>query len=498
MRFPFLRDATLVDFLRLLPQRGYVVGGAVRDALMGRDIQDVDVAVGVPIAEIITCLRPHYKIVESGLHHGTITAILRPSKQWQALLDAAGLTENDARRKYAAVWLKEDFYVRAVEVTQFREDLTTDGRHATVGYTPDLRTDAKRRDFAINAMYVDCEGNLTDLFGGQSDLVAKIVRFVGDPQQRLVEDHLRQLRYYRFRAQLGFSGPETPRDRSMLQHALEVSRPHLAQLSAERRRDELNKLLAAPPPSATAVLLDMKDDLPAILPSTEPMPNLVFVRLRWQLACDVTPPTSPHLTGRDGLANSLAEWMHDLKHPMPKLVPLLRLAALVPCNAGKTVARGLKLPKSQTAALVKRDALMPWLRGVANLKLSLDTDPEELYNVYQHLNQHAGAPLLLAMLTIIAEILEENTAQSPAPDKWHELLNNNPQLAVLQDICALRTRTKRRRFPLTGTDALSEGCVGVQVREFLKKTTIIWLKSKCRMERKKILLTWKKNTVTVI
>ncbi|OAN60207.1 CCA tRNA nucleotidyltransferase [Sphingomonas sp. TDK1] len=199
---------TLTDVLGAAEGLCRFVGGAVRDALLGIPVADLDLATALPPEDVLARLRAAgIRAVPTGLEHGTITAVLESGP---------------------------------VEVTTLRRDVSTDGRHATVAFTDDWREDAARRDFTINALYADPKsGELTDYFGGIEDLAARRVRFIGDPLRRIAEDHLRILRFFRFLARFG----DTP-DREGLDACTARARDLMA-LSRERIRDELLKLLVA-------------------------------------------------------------------------------------------------------------------------------------------------------------------------------------------------------------------------------------------------------------
>lgn len=184
------------------------VGGVVRDTLLGQPVHDIDIATRLAPDEVIDRLRAAgIKVVPTGLAHGTVTAVL-----------ASG----------------------PVEVTTLRRDVATDGRHATVAFTDDWREDAARRDFTINALYADpADGRVHDYFGGLADLAARHVRFIGDPYQRIAEDHLRILRFFRFLARFG----DTP-DPTGLTACIDRANDLMA-LSRERIADELLRLLVA-------------------------------------------------------------------------------------------------------------------------------------------------------------------------------------------------------------------------------------------------------------
>ena len=146
-----------------------LVGGAVRDGLLGLAGTDIDLATQLPPAEVMARVTAAgLKAVPTGVAHGTITAV------------GDGLT---------------------AEVTTLRRDVATDGRHAEVAFTDDWQADASRRDFTINALYATLpDGEISDFFGGRADLGARRVRFIGDPLTRIAEDHLRILRFFRFSA----------------------------------------------------------------------------------------------------------------------------------------------------------------------------------------------------------------------------------------------------------------------------------------------------------
>src|SRR6185295_19219838 len=153
------------------------VGGCVRDTLLGLPVSDVDLATRLTPETVLDRLRKAgIKAVPTGIAHGTITAVI------------AGAP---------------------VEVTTLRRDVATDGRRATIAYTEDWREDAARRDFTFNALLADPVGSqVVDYFGGGADLKARRVRFIGEPLQRIAEDHLRILRFFRFHARFGRGAPD--------------------------------------------------------------------------------------------------------------------------------------------------------------------------------------------------------------------------------------------------------------------------------------------------
>lgn len=220
--------AELLDTLHRAGYAAYVVGGCVRDSLLGLTPHDWDLCTSALPQQVMELFGAQ-RCIPTGLQHGTVTV-----KQSGALY----------------------------EITTFRTEGTyTDGRHPDeVHFVPDVREDLARRDFTINAMAYNEKGGLVDPFGGQADLQSGIVRAVGVPRQRFTEDALRILRLYRFAARFGFAiDPPTA------QAAQELC-AHLDCVSVERIEEELAKLLSAPAPAA---YLD-KEILLVILPELSP------------------------------------------------------------------------------------------------------------------------------------------------------------------------------------------------------------------------------------
>jgi len=209
------------------------VGGCVRDALLGLEQSDVDLATRfTPDAVVKRLEAARIKAVPTGIAHGTITAV------------SAGTP---------------------VEVTTLRRDVSTDGRRATVAFTDDWRADAARRDFTINALSADpLSGEVFDYFDGLADLEARRVRFIGDPLQRIAEDHLRILRFFRFHARFGQGKPDAEGLRASVARAND-----LMALSRERIADELLKLLGLPDPAATVRLMIERGIFRPVLPEIE-------------------------------------------------------------------------------------------------------------------------------------------------------------------------------------------------------------------------------------
>lgn len=198
----------LLEALRATGGETRIVGGAVRDSLLGRAPHEIDLATtALPEAVTKAAAAAGLKSVPTGVEHGTITVVVEGTP---------------------------------FEVTTLREDVETYGRHAKVRFGDDFETDALRRDFTINALSLSQDGKLHDYAGGLADLEARRVRFIGDPAIRIAEDHLRVLRFFRFHAAFG----EGALDAAGL-HAAILARASLAKLSGERIRAETLKLLAA-------------------------------------------------------------------------------------------------------------------------------------------------------------------------------------------------------------------------------------------------------------
>jgi poly(A) polymerase len=209
------------------------VGGAVRDELLGLPVSDVDLATRLRPEEVIERLEvAKIKAVPTGIDHGTITAV------------------SDGH---------------PFEVTTLRRDVSTDGRRATVAYTDDWKADAARRDFTINALSADPgTGEIFDYFGGLDDLQHRHIRFIGDPLQRIAEDHLRILRFFRFHARFGAGEPDAAALEACTQRAND-----LMALSRERIADELLKLLAVSDPAPTVAIMLQRNVLRPVLPEIE-------------------------------------------------------------------------------------------------------------------------------------------------------------------------------------------------------------------------------------
>ena len=220
----WLKAGALARLLGVLDGDGEearVVGGAVRNALLDMPIAEIDVATtAVPDEVVKRVTAAGFKPVPTGIEHGTITVVIE----------------------------KHPF-----EVTTLRRDVETYGRHAKVAFGRDWKVDAERRDFTINGLSATRDGTVYDYVGGLDDLAARRVRFIGDPAKRIAEDYLRILRFFRFHAAYGAGGHP---DADGLAACI-AGRAGLDQLSRERVRMEMMKLLVAP--HAVPTLIAMAD-----------------------------------------------------------------------------------------------------------------------------------------------------------------------------------------------------------------------------------------------
>src|ERR1700743_2596429 len=204
---PWLTSGPTARVLELLngnSEEARVVGGAVRNALLGISTGDIDIAITALPAEVIRRAKAAgIKSVPTGIEHGTVTLVVE---------------------------------AQPFEVTTLREDIETFGRKAKVAFGRDWKRDAERRDFTINGLSVDAAGVIHDYVGGLADIAARRVRFIGDPDRRIAEDYLRVLRFFRIHAAYGAGEPDREGYLACI-----AGRDGLATLSAERMRMEILK-----------------------------------------------------------------------------------------------------------------------------------------------------------------------------------------------------------------------------------------------------------------
>ena len=211
------------------------VGGCVRNALLGELVGDLDLATDALPEKVVRLVEAAgFKAIPTGIDHGTVTVL------------AGGLPH---------------------EITTFRRDVQTDGRHAVVAYSTDVAQDAARRDFTMNALYADPSGEVVDPLGGLPDLRARRLRFVGEPSQRIREDYLRILRFFRFSATYG--DPSLGMDAEGLAACAELA-DGIDGLSRERIGAEMRKLLSARDPAPALASMAASGVLRHVLSGADP------------------------------------------------------------------------------------------------------------------------------------------------------------------------------------------------------------------------------------
>jgi poly(A) polymerase len=268
------------------------VGGAVRDALMGEDpAGELDIATRASPERVMELLKSAgIRAIPTGIDHGTVTAVIGPAH---------------------------------FEITTLRRDVVTYGRRAEVAYTDDWRVDAARRDFTINAMSLTAAGEGFDYFGGRDDLANGRVRFVGDPAQRIDEDVLRILRFFRFFARYGRGEPD-----GAAMEAIFAASAKVRTLSGERVWMELKRILATPLPAPVCKLMERAGVLAQVLPEAGPLSRIEA------------------LSRVEALAGEAAD-------------PLRRLAAVVVTDAPGAVAARLRLSRAERQRLAVLVAPVP-------------------------------------------------------------------------------------------------------------------------------------------
>ena len=267
--------------------QAFFVGGCVRNALIGTGVADIDICTDAhPDRVMELAAAAGLKPVPTGIDHGTITVV------------SGGIPH---------------------EVTTFRRDVETDGRRAVVAFSDDMQEDARRRDFTMNALYARADGTVVDPLGqGLADLQRRHVRFIEDPEQRIREDYLRILRFFRFYAWYG--DPDEGLDREGLA-AVAENTEGLAQLSVERIGAEMRKLLSAPDPAPALAAMQACGVLTRILPGADATQLAVLVHLEGgmppapmrRLACLGDAQAATHLRLSNAQTRELAHLREGLE-----------------------------------------------------------------------------------------------------------------------------------------------------------------------------------------
>lgn len=396
----FLRAPAVQQLLALLNADGEearVAGGAVRNALLGEPVNDVDIATTALPAEVMRrCADAGLRTVPTGIEHGTVTVIVSG----------------------------EPF-----EVTTLRTDSDHDGRRAQVAFGRDWTVDAERRDFTINGLYAAADGTVIDLVGGLRDIETRTIRFIGDAEQRIREDYLRALRFYRFFAWYGHGRPDADGIRATAR-----LKEGLGQLSAERVWAELKKLLSAPDPSRALLWMRQSGVLSQVLPESE----------KWGI----------------DLIHGLVRAGQELGW---EIDPLLRLEALVPPYDSRMEGLAARLRLSKAESL----RLLEWSR--ASEAKATRTDNVMALELYKGERQGMTDRLRLT----IASAREKSEAKTVD--------------ALLRQLVFAESYQKPV-FPLSGADMLADGLVsGPEVGRRLKQLEEKWIASGFALSKAQLL-----------
>ncbi|HZP68426.1 MAG TPA: CCA tRNA nucleotidyltransferase [Pseudolabrys sp.] len=367
----WLTSGMLPQLLNVLDRDGEearVVGGAVRNALLGAPVLEVDVATtAVPDEVVKRFSAAGFKTIPTGIEHGTVTVVID----------------------------KHPF-----EVTTLRKDVETYGRHAKVEFGRDWQADAERRDFTINAMSATRDGTIYDYTGGLEDLAHRRVRFIGDPAKRIEEDYLRILRFFRFHAAYGVGHPDPAGLAACI-----AAREGLDQLSRERVRMELLKLLLAPHATPTLAVMSQAGLLLLVLggvPYLAGFENMVKVEAaigatpdpvrRLAALAVVTAEDAERLWRKLRLTNNEHERLASMAEGWRRISPTL----------GERAARALlyKLSPQQFTD----HALLGWARSEA-------TSNDPAWRTLATLPQHWTAPEFPLKA---ADFMKRGIAQGPA------------------------------------------------------------------------------------
>ncbi|NVD39457.1 CCA tRNA nucleotidyltransferase [Ensifer sp. HO-A22] len=386
------------DLLNAEGGEARVVGGAVRNSLMGVPAGDVDMATTWHPQDVSDRAKAAgIKVVPTGIDHGTVTLVVDGTPY---------------------------------EVTTLRRDVATDGRRAEVAFGTDWKMDAERRDFTINALYANQKGEVIDDVGGLADIESRTLRFIGNAAERVAEDYLRILRFFRFFAHYGNGRPDADGLRACAQ-----ARSKLSTLSAERVWAETKKLLSAEDPGRALLWMRQAGVLTEILPETA----------KWGI------DAIPELVA----AERAFSWVPD---------PLLRLAAIVPPDAERleAMAARLRLSKAE-AAYFSRFANAPAIPAK-----TVDAALDRL--LYRHGAEGISARLRLALSS--ARRKSENDPSLLA------------ETAAFQRLLKRSEAWARPSFPLTGADVLKAGIpAGPRVGEILSELETLWVERNFSVDR---------------
>ncbi|MGE0585712.1 MAG: CCA tRNA nucleotidyltransferase [Flavobacteriaceae bacterium] len=373
-----------------------VVGGAVRNLLLDEPVSDIDLATTAHPDEVMKrAAGAGLHVIPTGVAHGTVTIVVHGAP---------------------------------FEITTLREDVETDGRRAVVAFGTDWKADAMRRDFTINALYVDAAGKLHDPVGGLADIERRAVRFIGDAEQRIREDNLRILRFFRFHARYGKGRPD-----AVGLKAASKLKSGISRLSAERVWKELKLLFAAPDPVIAVRWMRVSGIMDAALPEQS----------RWGI--DFLEPLI--------VAERVFGWPAD---------PMLRLMSIVPPRPDVVggLADRLKISNSE------RDRLRGFaLAHDAAMSVTADTIDRVLY---RHGADGVGDNLRL----LCAKRHNEDEAEA------HRLSHLIEHGAAWQ----------RPAMPVAGRDLVKTGLkAGPAIGETLERLEKAWVESGFKLTRDELL-----------
>ena len=397
---PGLRQ--VLDILNRDGGEARVVGGAVRNSLMGLPVSDMDIATSLLPQDVqARAEAASVKCVPTGIKHGTVTLVVGG---------------------------------QPFEVTTLRRDVETDGRHAQVEFTTDWRADARRRDLTINALYADRSGTVHDYTGGLEDIEKANIRFIGDAAERIEEDHLRILRFFRFFAHYGRGRP----DASGIK-ASAYAKDKIRTLSAERVWSEMKKLLSADDPFRALLWMRTSGVLGVVLPETE----------KWGI------DAIPALVA----AESKFGWVVD---------PMLRLAAIVPPDAERLAAMGERLRLSTA----ERD----YLSAFADYPTISDQISGAQFDAMLYANGVEGAQANLRIAL--------GNASAKAEANADEL----PRVARLVALLDRATEWRKPVMPIKGADLIKAGFeAGPEIGEKLALLEDLWVASNFRLAKDELL-----------
>lgn len=410
----WLQRRGLSALIAALDGKARYVGGAVRDTLLGHAVKDVDIATPLLPDDVMERLKAaDIKVIPTGIEHGTVTAVLPDGP---------------------------------VEITTLRRDVSTDGRRATVAFSEDWKEDAARRDFTINALFADPETlEISDYFDGLEDLEARRVRFIGSAKERIAEDHLRIMRYFRFLARFG----QHDVDQETFDACRRAAR-ELEKLSRERIADELTKLLGTDDPLYAIEEMIAADVFEHIVSAIDPEALQVLAPLM------------------------LREEKHEVT---PSAVR--RLIGLLPKDAGQAVeiAKSLRMSKKMQKTIATRLSanVIPAKAGTQSKK---DTSQDALDSGLRRNDE------------VKVDALAPTTIRALA--YWHGMEAARDRALLFgadEDIAAMLQQLEGWEppvFPLTGGDLIAQGMEpGPEVSETLKKLEREWVENGFQMERQK-------------